>query len=84
MGIVIDFTDPSTVYENVKQVVNKKTFFFIHQVGKVKPSRVLMIFDLIKATAFGMKSVVYVPRIKPETVSALSALCDKATMVSTG
>ncbi|CAF1699355.1 unnamed protein product [Brassica napus] len=51
VGVVIDFTDPSTVYENVKQ-----------------------------ATAFGMKSVVYVPRIKPETVSALSALCDKATM----
>jgi chloroplast NAD(P)H dehydrogenase len=45
---------------------------------------VLMISESIKATAFGMKSVVYVPRIKPETVSALSALCDKATMVSTG
>lgn len=43
-----------------------------------------MVSESIKATAFGMKSVVYVPRIKPETVSALSALCDKATMVSTG
>uniref|UniRef100_A0A0F7GZU5 Dihydrodipicolinate reductase-like protein n=1 Tax=Pelargonium tetragonum TaxID=122197 RepID=A0A0F7GZU5_9ROSI len=49
-GVVIDFTDPSTVYDNVKQ-----------------------------ATAFGMKSVVYVPRIKPDTITALSALCDKAT-----
>ncbi|CAM8965243.1 unnamed protein product [Rhodiola kirilowii] len=51
MGVVIDFTDPTTVYDNVKQ-----------------------------ATAFGMKSVVYVPRIKPDTVSALSALCEKASM----
>jgi chloroplast NAD(P)H dehydrogenase len=39
------------------------------------------VYENVKqATAFGMKSVVYVPRIKPETVSALSALCDKATM----
>ncbi|KAK6135301.1 hypothetical protein DH2020_030943 [Rehmannia glutinosa] len=50
-AVVVDFTDPSTVYDNVKQ-----------------------------ATAFGMKSVVYVPRIKTETVSALSAFCEKATM----
>uniref|UniRef100_A0A0F7H0V2 Dihydrodipicolinate reductase-like protein n=1 Tax=Hypseocharis bilobata TaxID=253189 RepID=A0A0F7H0V2_9ROSI len=50
-GVVIDFTDPSTVYDNVKQ-----------------------------ATAFGMKSVVYVPRINPDTISALSALCEKASM----
>ncbi|KAI3458196.1 hypothetical protein Pfo_014859 [Paulownia fortunei] len=50
-GVVVDFTDPSTVYDNVKQ-----------------------------ATAFGMKSVVYVPRIKMETVSALSAFCEKASM----
>uniref|UniRef100_A0A0F7GZI3 Dihydrodipicolinate reductase-like protein n=1 Tax=Geranium phaeum TaxID=379952 RepID=A0A0F7GZI3_9ROSI len=49
-GIVLDFTDPSTVYDNVKQ-----------------------------ATAFGMKSVVYVPRIKPETINALAAFCEKAT-----
>lgn len=54
-GVVVDFTDPSTVYDNVKQ-----------------------------ATAFGMKSVVYVPRIKLDTVSALSAFCEKASMVSTG
>ncbi|XP_065870246.1 dihydrodipicolinate reductase-like protein CRR1, chloroplastic isoform X2 [Euphorbia lathyris] len=52
-GVVIDFTDPSTVYDNVKQ-----------------------------ATAFGMKSIVYVPRIKPDTVAALSALCEKASMGS--
>ncbi|KAG8652864.1 hypothetical protein MANES_06G143900v8 [Manihot esculenta] len=50
-GVVIDFTDPTTVYDNVKQ-----------------------------ATAFGMKSVVYVPRIKPDTIAALSALCEKASM----
>ncbi|KAI4351800.1 hypothetical protein L6164_006116 [Bauhinia variegata] len=50
-GVVVDFTDPSTVYDNVKQ-----------------------------ATAFGMKSVVYVPRIKLDTVAALSAFCEKATM----
>ncbi|XP_034711076.1 dihydrodipicolinate reductase-like protein CRR1, chloroplastic isoform X4 [Vitis riparia] len=54
-GVVVDFTDPSTVYENVKQ-----------------------------ATAFGMNSVVYVPRIKLDTVTALSAFCEKASMVSTG
>ncbi|XP_026381685.1 dihydrodipicolinate reductase-like protein CRR1, chloroplastic [Papaver somniferum] len=50
-GVVIDFTDPSTVYDNVKQ-----------------------------ATAFGMKSVVYVPRIKLDMVTALSAFCEKASM----
>ncbi|KAK4363373.1 hypothetical protein RND71_018614 [Anisodus tanguticus] len=49
-GVVIDFTDPSTVYGNVKQ-----------------------------ATAFGMNSIVYVPRIKQETVMALSMLCENAT-----
>lgn len=54
-GVVVDFTDHSTVYDNVKQ-----------------------------ATAFGMRSVVCVPRIKPDTVGALSAFCDKASMVSTG
>ncbi|KAK7391124.1 hypothetical protein VNO78_19505 [Psophocarpus tetragonolobus] len=50
-GVVVDFTDPSTVYDNVKQ-----------------------------ATAFGMKSIVYVPRIKLDTVAALSAFCEKASM----
>ncbi|KAB1210745.1 putative 4-hydroxy-tetrahydrodipicolinate reductase 3, chloroplastic [Morella rubra] len=50
-GVVIDFTDALSVYDNVKQ-----------------------------ATAFGMKSVVYVPRIRPDTINALSALCDKASM----
>ncbi|KAL0317746.1 UNVERIFIED_CONTAM: Dihydrodipicolinate reductase-like protein CRR1, chloroplastic, partial [Sesamum angustifolium] len=50
-AVVVDFTDPSTFYDNVKQ-----------------------------ATAFGMKSVVYVPRLKVETVSALSAFCEKASM----
>ncbi|XXG52049.1 hypothetical protein AAC387_Pa03g0469 [Persea americana] len=51
MSVVIDFTDPSTVYDNVKQ-----------------------------ATAFGMRSVVYVPRISIDTVAALSAFCEKASM----
>ncbi|KAK9181734.1 hypothetical protein WN944_024873 [Citrus x changshan-huyou] len=50
-AVVIDFTDASTVYDNVKQ-----------------------------ATAFGMRSVVYVPHIQLETVSALSSFCDKASM----
>uniref|UniRef100_A0A0R0HY40 Dihydrodipicolinate reductase N-terminal domain-containing protein n=2 Tax=Glycine max TaxID=3847 RepID=A0A0R0HY40_SOYBN len=50
-GVVVDFTDPSSVYDNVKQ-----------------------------ATAFGMKSIVYVPRIKLDTVAALSAFCEKASM----
>lgn len=50
-AVVVDFTDPSAVYDNVKQ-----------------------------ATAFGMKSVVYVPRIKLDTVAALSAFCEKASM----
>ncbi|XP_031280510.1 dihydrodipicolinate reductase-like protein CRR1, chloroplastic isoform X2 [Pistacia vera] len=50
-GVVLDFTEPTTVYDNVKQAI-----------------------------AFGMRSVVYVPRIKLETVSALSAFCEKATM----
>lgn len=38
----------------------------------------------IKATAFGMRSVVYVPRLKVDTVAALSNFCEKASMVSTG
>ncbi|XP_021730145.1 dihydrodipicolinate reductase-like protein CRR1, chloroplastic isoform X2 [Chenopodium quinoa] len=50
-SVVVDFTDPSTVYDNVKQ-----------------------------ATAFGMRSIVYVPRIELDTVAALSAFCDKASM----
>ncbi|KAE8681483.1 putative 4-hydroxy-tetrahydrodipicolinate reductase 3 [Hibiscus syriacus] len=50
-GVVIDFTQPSAFYDNVKQT-----------------------------TAFGLKSVVYVPRIKADTISALSAFCEKASM----
>ncbi|XVF09803.1 hypothetical protein REPUB_Repub07fG0128100 [Reevesia pubescens] len=50
-GVVVDLTEPSAVYDNVKQ-----------------------------ATAFGLKSVVYVPRTKLDTISALSAFCDKASM----
>ncbi|OMO97911.1 hypothetical protein COLO4_14264 [Corchorus olitorius] len=50
-GVVVDFTEPSAVYDNVKQT-----------------------------TAFGLKSVVYVPRIKHDTISALSAFCEKASM----
>ncbi|KAK4770301.1 hypothetical protein SAY87_030833 [Trapa incisa] len=51
IGVVVDFTDPSIVYDNVKQAI-----------------------------AFGMRSVVYVPRIKLDTVTALSAFCEKASM----
>ncbi|XVF53669.1 hypothetical protein PTKIN_Ptkin05aG0117300 [Pterospermum kingtungense] len=54
-GVVVDFTEPSAVYDNIKQ-----------------------------ATAFGLKSVVYVPRIKLDTVTALSAFCEKASMVRAG
>ncbi|KAF3321321.1 putative 4-hydroxy-tetrahydrodipicolinate reductase 3 [Carex littledalei] len=50
-GVVVDFTEPSTVYDNVKQ-----------------------------ASAFGLSSVVYVPKLELETVAALSAFCEKASM----
>ncbi|KAK6926288.1 Dihydrodipicolinate reductase, C-terminal [Dillenia turbinata] len=50
-GVVVDFTEPSTVYDNVKE-----------------------------ATAFGLRSVVHVPWIKLDTVTAVSAFCDKASM----
>ncbi|XP_039146730.1 dihydrodipicolinate reductase-like protein CRR1, chloroplastic [Dioscorea cayenensis subsp. rotundata] len=50
-GVVVDFTDPSTVYDNVKQ-----------------------------AAAFGLNSIVYVPKIKLETITELSAFCEKASM----
>ncbi|XP_008795384.2 dihydrodipicolinate reductase-like protein CRR1, chloroplastic isoform X1 [Phoenix dactylifera] len=50
-GVVVELTDPSTVYDNVKQ-----------------------------AAAFGLRSVVYVPKLQLDTVSALSAFCEKASM----
>ncbi|KAJ1299105.1 hypothetical protein BS78_01G505800 [Paspalum vaginatum] len=50
-GVVVDFSEPSTVYDNVKQ-----------------------------AAAFGLSSVVYVPKIELETVTELSAFCEKASM----
>ncbi|CAL9144417.1 unnamed protein product, partial [Musa hybrid cultivar] len=50
-GVVVDFTHPGSVYDNVKQ-----------------------------AAAFGLRSVVYVPNIELETVTALSVFCDKASM----
>ncbi|PKA46555.1 Putative 4-hydroxy-tetrahydrodipicolinate reductase 3, chloroplastic [Apostasia shenzhenica] len=50
-GVIVDFTEPSTVFDNVKQ-----------------------------AAAFGLNSVVYVPKIELETISALSAFCEKASM----
>lgn len=50
-GVVVEFSDPSTVYDNVKQ-----------------------------AAAFGLRSVVYVPKIQLDTVTALSAFCEKASM----
>ncbi|XP_052146680.1 dihydrodipicolinate reductase-like protein CRR1, chloroplastic isoform X3 [Oryza glaberrima] len=50
-GVVVDFSEPSTVYDNVKQ-----------------------------AAAFGLNSVVYVPKIELDTVTELSAFCEKASM----
>ncbi|URE23254.1 Dihydrodipicolinate reductase, N-terminus [Musa troglodytarum] len=50
-GVVVDFTHPGSVYDNVKQ-----------------------------AAAFGLRSVVYVPDIELETVTALSVFCEKASM----
>ncbi|WOL10587.1 dihydrodipicolinate reductase-like protein CRR1, chloroplastic [Canna indica] len=50
-GVVVDFTNPASVYDNVKQ-----------------------------AAAFGLRSVVYVPEIELETVTALSLFCEKASM----
>nr|ABF93657.1 Dihydrodipicolinate reductase, N-terminus family protein [Oryza sativa Japonica Group] len=50
-GVVVDFSEPSTVYDNVKQ-----------------------------AAAFGLNSVVYVPNIELDTVTELSAFCEKASM----
>uniref|UniRef100_A0ACD5TTG0 Uncharacterized protein n=1 Tax=Avena sativa TaxID=4498 RepID=A0ACD5TTG0_AVESA len=50
-GVVVDFSEPSRVYDNVKQ-----------------------------AAAFGLSSVVYVPKIEMDTVTELSAFCEKASM----
>ncbi|RWV92017.1 hypothetical protein GW17_00045653 [Ensete ventricosum] len=56
-GVVVDFTHPGSVYDNVKQVIN--------------PS---------PTNTFGLRSVVYVPNIELETVTALSVFCEKASM----
>nr|XP_011470399.1 PREDICTED: putative 4-hydroxy-tetrahydrodipicolinate reductase 3, chloroplastic isoform X2 [Fragaria vesca subsp. vesca] len=40
----------------------------------------MVLGSISQATAFGMRSVVYVPKIKLDTVSALSAFCEKASM----
>ncbi|TVU48606.1 hypothetical protein EJB05_08247 [Eragrostis curvula] len=50
-GVVVDFSEPSTVYDNVKQ-----------------------------AAAFGLNSIVYVPKLELDTVAQLSAFCEKATV----
>ncbi|XP_047089240.1 dihydrodipicolinate reductase-like protein CRR1, chloroplastic isoform X1 [Lolium rigidum] len=50
-GVVVDFSEPSLVYDNVKQ-----------------------------AAAFGLSSIVYVPKIEMDTVTELSAFCEKASM----
>ncbi|XP_030935248.1 dihydrodipicolinate reductase-like protein CRR1, chloroplastic isoform X3 [Quercus lobata] len=39
----------------------------------------MVLGSISQATAFGMKSVVHVPRIKLDTVAALSGLCEKAS-----
>ncbi|XP_043717064.1 dihydrodipicolinate reductase-like protein CRR1, chloroplastic isoform X2 [Telopea speciosissima] len=40
----------------------------------------MVLGSISQATAFGMKSVVYVPRLSLDTVTALSAFCEKASM----
>ncbi|KAJ7539942.1 hypothetical protein O6H91_11G116100 [Diphasiastrum complanatum] len=50
-AVMIDFSKPSAVYDNVRQ-----------------------------ATAFGMRSVVVVPELGMDLVSALTEFCDKASM----
>ncbi|KAM0913798.1 hypothetical protein ACQ4PT_011928 [Festuca glaucescens] len=50
-GVVVDFSEPSLVYDNIKQ-----------------------------AAAFGLSSIVYVPKIEMDTVTELSAFCEKASM----
>ncbi|KAF5732329.1 putative 4-hydroxy-tetrahydrodipicolinate reductase 3 chloroplastic-like isoform X2 [Tripterygium wilfordii] len=44
----------------------------------------MVLGSISQATTFRMKSVVYVPRIKPDRVTALSTFCGKASMVSPG
>jgi hypothetical protein len=39
-----------------------------------------MIYE--QAAAFGLSSVVYVPKIELDTVTELSAFCEKASMVN--
>ncbi|KAL6659941.1 hypothetical protein ACP70R_002063 [Stipagrostis hirtigluma subsp. patula] len=52
-GVVVDFSEPSTVYDNVKQ-----------------------------AAAFGLSTVVHVPKIELDTVTELSAFCEKGCLVA--
>lgn len=40
-----------------------------------------MVYYHEQAAAFGLSSVVYVPKIELETVTELSAFCDKASVV---
>ncbi|XP_058111080.1 dihydrodipicolinate reductase-like protein CRR1, chloroplastic isoform X3 [Magnolia sinica] len=57
-------------------------------VGKSKAVSVVIdfidlstVYDNVKqAMAFGMRSVVYVPRISVDTVTTLSSFCEKASM----
>lgn len=49
--------------------------------------KVLMLYvqltmDCEQAAAFGLSSVVYVPKIELDTVAELSAFCEKASMVN--
>uniref|UniRef100_I1P6W5 Dihydrodipicolinate reductase N-terminal domain-containing protein n=1 Tax=Oryza glaberrima TaxID=4538 RepID=I1P6W5_ORYGL len=73
-GVVVDFSEPSTVYDNVKQVSYSPTIW-----GK-KLSYIVK-WDC-EAAAFGLNSVVYVPNIELDTVTELSAFCEKASMVA--
>ena len=51
----------------------------------IKYSNSAYLFEMIyyeQAAAFGLSSVVYVPKIELDTVTELSAFCEKASMVN--
>jgi len=41
-----------------------------------------LLLNPIQAAAFGLRSIVHVPKLQLDTVSALSVFCEKASMVS--
>jgi hypothetical protein len=50
----------------------------------IKYSNNACLFEMVyeQAAAFGLSSVVYVPKIELDTVTELSAFCEKASMVN--